>query len=53
VKKAKFFEGINWKALERRELPGPVKPRIAGGLTDVENFAAGEQFNFLNILPLQ
>ena len=40
VKRAKFFDGINWTAVERREVPGPVKPRIGGGLTDVENFAA-------------
>jgi hypothetical protein len=41
VKKDKFFEGLNWLAVEKREFAGPVKPKIVGGFTDVENFAAG------------
>lgn len=39
IKRAKFFDGIKWDAVERRELAGPVKPKIVGGFTDVDNFA--------------
>uniref|UniRef100_A0A915NCE7 Ribosomal protein S6 kinase n=1 Tax=Meloidogyne javanica TaxID=6303 RepID=A0A915NCE7_MELJA len=44
IKKAKFFAPINWSAIEKREMPGPLKPNITGGQTDVENFASGEEF---------
>nr|CAD2193015.1 unnamed protein product [Meloidogyne enterolobii] len=40
IKKAKFFAPINWSAIEKREMPGPLKPNITGGQTDVENFAS-------------
>uniref|UniRef100_A0A1I8B3A1 non-specific serine/threonine protein kinase n=1 Tax=Meloidogyne hapla TaxID=6305 RepID=A0A1I8B3A1_MELHA len=40
IKKTKFFSPINWSAIEKREIPGPVKPNITGGQTDVENFAS-------------
>uniref|UniRef100_A0A915N3Z4 Ribosomal protein S6 kinase n=1 Tax=Meloidogyne javanica TaxID=6303 RepID=A0A915N3Z4_MELJA len=44
IKKAKFFAPINWSAIEKREMPGPLKPNITGGQTDVENFASGGEF---------
>uniref|UniRef100_A0A183CHC8 non-specific serine/threonine protein kinase n=1 Tax=Globodera pallida TaxID=36090 RepID=A0A183CHC8_GLOPA len=40
VKKHRFFDGINWEAVERRQTAGPIKPSMAGGVADVENFAA-------------
>uniref|UniRef100_A0A915N8M7 Ribosomal protein S6 kinase n=1 Tax=Meloidogyne javanica TaxID=6303 RepID=A0A915N8M7_MELJA len=43
IKKSKFFASINWSAIEKREMPGPLKPNITGGQTDVENFASGRE----------
>jgi len=48
IKKAKFFAPINWSAIEKREMPGPLKPNITGGQTDVENFASGREVFWKN-----
>ena len=37
MKKHPFFEGIDWKKLERLELPAPFKPSVTEGTLDTTN----------------
>lgn len=38
IKKHRFFDGINWKKLEKKQIPAPFKPRITNPL-DTSNFS--------------
>lgn len=37
IKKHRWFSRIDWKALEQRKLPAPIKPKIRNPL-DTSNF---------------